>query len=96
MDETIQALERARCEIAKEAVNYLSEICNIREYLADFIEKPDDPTWVLALRAKRKIANLKGQVEYRKLHFTQPKQEIENAERNPQKQSIDEEARGVS
>ncbi len=83
--EELVETRKARYEIAKDAANYIRELATIHEYLAEFVEKPEDPAWVLALRAKRKIANLKGQVEYRKLHFTQPIEESKNAERNPQK-----------
>jgi len=83
--EELVETRKARCEVAKDAATYCTELSTIREYLMEFIEKPEDPTWVLALRAKRKIANLKGQVEYRKLHYTIPIEESKNAERNPQK-----------
>lgn len=60
---------KARYDVAKDAACYMSELCYIREQLAEYIEKPEDPTWVLVIRATRKI--------------TQQRQESFNAERNP-------------
>lgn len=59
----VRELRRSRQEIAQDAAGYETELCSIRQQLSEFVDKPDDPTWVLALRAKQTVSNFRSQLK---------------------------------